>query len=522
MKRNFFIFSLIISVLFSNISAFGATSDDVITYKLANEPSITAETAILMDAKTGDILYEKKSTQQMYPASITKLMTVLLALENAELTDNVTFSRNAVYSIEPNSAHIAIQEDEILTMEECMYGILLRSANEVSNAVAEHVGDSMTDFAVMMTERAEELGAVSTNFTNANGLFDENHYTCAYDMALIAKELWSMETFQELSESTYYEIPPTNKQVETRYLHGQHQMRNETSAYYYEYAVGGKNGYVTESLNTLVTFAEKDGMELIAVVLRCNGGDHYTDSTALFEYGFNNFQTAKVFSATGITNTLDITDTYQEETISLGTVTAIPTGDVYKTLPITTNVSNVTYSIDCSETWIAPIDANETVGMISVLLDGEELSQVPIVAQSGIAALTDSEKEVMEKSDKLDLTKKVILYTVGGAILIILLIVGADAFKRYHATKKRRARAKERRERFAKEHQDTYTQTLRARQPQKTKTAPPQKQKNEPYYGQQEYRHRAPRSTTKPYEQSRSSYAHRKSSYQEGFNHKSD
>ncbi len=522
MKHKFFIFSLVISILFSNITAFGGISEDVLTYKTANEPVVSAETAILMDAKTGDILYEKKSTQKMYPASITKLMTVLLALENGELTDNVTFSRNAVYSIEPNSAHIAIQEDEILTLEQCLYGILLRSANEVSNAVAEYVGGSMTDFATLMTERATELGAVNTNFTNANGLFNENHYTTAYDMALIAKQLWSMETFQELSETTYYEIPPTNKQVETRYLHGQHQMRNTSSSYYYEYAVGGKTGFVTESLNTLVTFAEKDGMELIAVVLKCNGGEHYTDSTALFEYGFNNFQTAQVFSATGISNTIDVTDTYQEEIISLGTVTAIPTNDVYKTLPLDANLSNVEYAIDCPDTWIAPIDANAAVGTVSILLDGDELAQVPIVTQSGIAALTDSEKSVMEKTEKLDLTKKAILYGISAVIFIVGLLVGIDAYKRYSATKKRRARAKERRDRFAKEHQDTYTQTLAARKPnQRNNMQLPQKQKGEPFYSQKEYRHRAPKNTAKSGEQNRS-YAHRKSSYNEGFNHKSD
>ncbi|WP_317855774.1 D-alanyl-D-alanine carboxypeptidase family protein [Chakrabartyella piscis] len=522
MKRIFLIFSLILTMTCSHITAFGADVENILTYKQANEPVVSAETAILMDAKTGDILYEKDSNKQMYPASITKLMTVLLALENSELTDEVTFSRNAVFSIEPNSAHIAIQEDEILTMEQCMYGILLRSANEVSNAVGEYVGGSMTDFATLMTERAATLGCLNTNFTNANGLFDENHYTTAYDMALIAKELWSIETFQELSESTYYEIPPTNKQVETRYLHGQHQMRNTTSSYYYEYAVGGKTGYVTESLNTLVTFAEKDGMELIAVVLKCNGGEHYVDSTALFEYGFNNFQTMEVFSATGISNTIEITDTYQEETISLGTVTAVPTASVYKTLPLSTNVSDVEYAIDCPETWIAPVDSGEAVGSVSILLDDVELYQVPIVTQSGIAALTDSEKAVMEKAEKLDLTKKTVATVVVVGIILFILLTGKGTIKRFKAKQRRKARAQERRERLAQEHENTYKQTLPARRPLSNKKPNTPRKAPNPYYNQKESQPRAPRSVSKPMERNHTSYTHRKSSYNENFNHRSD
>ena len=279
MKKRFLPFLMALSLIFPTFSAF---AEEVAPAIDTNQTalSITAETAILMDAASGEILYNKNADQKMYPASITKLMTILLALEKGELTDEITFSHDAIYSIEPGSAHIAIQEGESLTLEQVLRAIILRSANEASNGVAEYVDGSIEAFTKHMTERAKELGCKNTNFLTANGLHDENHYTTAYDMALIAKELLSHEEYRKMMSETYYEIPPTEKQPETRYLHGQHQMLNENSLYYYEDAIGGKTGFTSEALNTLVTYAERDGMELIAVVMKCNGADHYLDTAA--------------------------------------------------------------------------------------------------------------------------------------------------------------------------------------------------------------------------------------------------
>lgn len=149
--------------------------------------AIESDAAICMDGNTGAVLYGKNIEKQEYPASITKIMTVLLALENGNLDDTVTFSENAVYSIEYGSAHLGLTEGEELTLEQCLYGIMLASANEISNAVAEHIGGSVEKFADMMNQKAEELGCVNTHFVNPNGLHDDNHYTCAYDMALITQ-----------------------------------------------------------------------------------------------------------------------------------------------------------------------------------------------------------------------------------------------------------------------------------------------------------------------------------------------
>ncbi|WP_458408434.1 D-alanyl-D-alanine carboxypeptidase family protein [Anaerotignum sp.] len=338
MKKRFLPFLMALTIIFPPFSAF---AEEAVPETNTSATSVVAETAILMDAASGTVLYNKNAEQKMFPASITKLMTILLALEHGKLTDEITFSHNAIYSIEPGSAHIAIQEGETLTLEQVLRAIILRSANEASNGVAEYVDGSVEEFTKHMTARAKELGCKNTNFLTANGLHDENHYTTAYDMALIAKELLTHEEYRSMMSETYYEIPPTEKQEEIRYLHGQHQMLNENSLYYYEDAIGGKTGFTSEALNTLVTYAERDGMELIAVVMKCNGADHYTDTAALFDYGFSNFESVKLLSAADHSATVKVTETYKDKPIERGTITISPAEDVYHTLPKGTDVSAV-------------------------------------------------------------------------------------------------------------------------------------------------------------------------------------
>lgn len=252
-------------------------------------PELTGDACLLMDVKTGTVLYSKNGDKAEYPASITKLMTALLTLENANLNDVITFSKDAVYAIEYDSANIAVVPGEQLTVEQCLYALLLQSANEVANGLAEHVGGSMAGFAIMMTERARQLGCVNTNFVNANGLHDPNHYTCAYDMALIMKEIIKNPTFLEICAAHRYIIEPTNLQPERRYLAQKHKMMID-SEWKYEGTVCGKTGFTPEAMNTLVTYAKRGDMELIGVSMNSNW-KHYEDTIRLFDYGFDNFTT---------------------------------------------------------------------------------------------------------------------------------------------------------------------------------------------------------------------------------------
>lgn len=255
--------------------------------------SIEAEGGIVIDANTGSVIYGKNIHQTYFPASITKILTALLVIENCDLDETVTFSQNAVYNVESGSSNMSMETGDQLSVRDCLYGLMLQSANEVANALAEHVAGSMEDFAVMMNEKAASLGCVDSHFANPSGLNNPEHYTSAYDMALIAKAAFENPTFVEVDSTTYYDIPKTKLNVDGRTIYAHHSMLKKNNALYYPGVIGGKTGYTSLAGNTLVTCAERDGMKLISVIL--NGHQtHYKDTKALLDFGFENFQSLRI------------------------------------------------------------------------------------------------------------------------------------------------------------------------------------------------------------------------------------
>ena len=257
--------------------------------------SISADGGILMDINSGAVLFEKNSHEAYYPASITKILTALIVIENCGLDETVTFSNTAVNTLEPNSSILGARAGDTLSVRDCLYALLLQSANEVANALAEHCAGSMDAFAEMMNEKAAELGCTDSHFANPSGLNDPNHYVSAYDMALIAKAAFSNPTFVEVDSTTYYDVPAGKlKQYPDGWrYYAHHRMLRRNDSLYYDGVIGGKTGYTSLAGNTLVTCAERDGMKLVAVVL--NGHQtHYSDTKALFDYGFKNFKSVPV------------------------------------------------------------------------------------------------------------------------------------------------------------------------------------------------------------------------------------
>lgn len=256
-------------------------------------PEINGEAAVVMDAASGTVLFEKNPHEKLYPASITKILTALLAIEDSRMDEQVTFSYNAVHRTEGSG--IWRDVDEVLTMEQCLYALMLNSANECAYAIAEHVGGSYDEFVRRMNDRVEALGCKDTHFTNPHGLPDEQHLTSCYDMALIAREAIQNETFRQITGTKRYQIPPTNKHPdEITYLRNHQKMLFEGEKYYYPYCIGGKTGYTDAAGNTLVTFAEKDGMTLICVTMKQKTSGQYEDSIKLLNYCFDNFSTYKI------------------------------------------------------------------------------------------------------------------------------------------------------------------------------------------------------------------------------------
>ena len=251
-------------------------------------PKIEGESAILVDMVTGAVLYSKNADKVQYPASITKIMTSLLVAEHLNMKDKIVMSQSAAYGITiSDSSSIYADTGEEFTTEQAMMAVMLQSANEMTLALAEETSGSVKKFVELMNLKAKQLGCTGTHFNNPNGLPDELHYTTASDMAKIARAAWYNPTFRKYTTTTYYEIPPTNKFAETRYLLNHHKMM-KGNTYAYEGVMGGKTGYTDAAGNTLVTYAKRGNMRLVSVVMKSINGA-YADTAALLDYGFNNF-----------------------------------------------------------------------------------------------------------------------------------------------------------------------------------------------------------------------------------------
>ncbi len=291
MRSKFICMILLVSILIPTVPVHAKKSKN---YWPRLSEEITAGAAILMDVDTGTILYKKNINTPYYPASITKILTTLIAVENSRMDEKVTFSRDAVYKTEGSG--IWRDVGEVMTMEQCLYAVMLESANECAYAVAEHISGSMSKFVKLMNERAKSIGCTSSKFMNPHGLPDEKHVVTAKDMALIARAAYENETFRSICGTKRYTIPPTNKHSESTYMVNHHKMLypKDTDAYLYDYCMGGKTGYTNAAGNTLVTYAQKDGMTLLAVILNGSSPQYWNETRALFDFGFENFNLCNV------------------------------------------------------------------------------------------------------------------------------------------------------------------------------------------------------------------------------------
>lgn len=309
---------------------------------------IQADGGILMDADSGTILFEKNADQHFYPASITKILTALIIIENCDMNDIVTFSENAVNNVESNSSNMAASPGDQLSVRDCLYGLMLASANEAANALAEHCAGSIENFVEMMNQKAANLGCTGSHFANPSGLNDEDHYVTARDMAIITKAAIENPTFVEIDSALYWTHAPIKHYPDpedphnTVYAH--HSMLKKNNSRYYPGAFAGKTGYTSLAGNTLVTCAKQDGMTLICVIL--NGHQtHYQDTKSLFDFGFKNFRTLHV-------SEYDHSYTALEDDMVIAGLNATPISKIsldescYITLPRSADPDDVTSSLD--------------------------------------------------------------------------------------------------------------------------------------------------------------------------------
>ena len=253
-------------------------------------PEITSASAVVMEDSSNTVLYAKDMDTALSPAGAVKIMTCLLALENSQLTDQVTMTETGVSGVTDGGAHISSQLGEVFTMEQCLYAIMLASANDIALQVAEQIGGSVDAFVQKMNDRAQELGCTNTVFTNPTGLPDDNQHTTAHDLALIMKAAISNDSFRTISGATSYTIPATNVSGGARNLTSSFSMTTPTSATYYQGCIGGRESTTTASGSVLVTAAERNSTTLICVVMNGATGQTANEAITLMDYGFANFQ----------------------------------------------------------------------------------------------------------------------------------------------------------------------------------------------------------------------------------------
>ena len=421
------------------------------------EPNIASPSAIVIDASTGTILYGKNINDKYYPASTTKVLTGIIALENANLDEVVTFSHNAVYSLESGSTHIGIMENEQVKMEDCLYGLMLASANEVANGIAEHIGGSIDGFADIMNEYATNIGCTNSHFTNPSGLHNDEHYTTSHDLALIARYALRNEKFQEIVKTRLYRIPATNKIDEERVFSNHHQMLMGTkegyTQYKYEDCIGGKTGYTSKARHALVTYGRRGDTTLVAVVMNTSVHDQYLDSTALLEYGFNNFSTYNISKAEGTSSLnsddLELFNRYYnisnyEDSISIDSDSSviIPNSVEFSSLrkeinyntdiKLTegkNNIGNVTYYY-----------GDKVVGTSDINLNCTSESLTPILTMPDEMTSNNTDDEKKESGGFIKILKNIgiILICIVGIVLLFLLVLVIINEVRWRRRRKRR------------------------------------------------------------------------------------
>lgn len=383
-------------------------------------PEISAKAGILMDIDTGAIIYEKNVHEKLYPASITKIMTGLLAVENTALDSTFTFTSDIINQLPWDAAKYGYVAGEEVNIRDLLYVLMLRSANEVAIGLGINISGSEAEFGKLMTERAKEAGALNTNFTNASGLHDDNHYTTAYDMAMIAKAAIGNPTFAQVWGEASYIVQPTSVEPDVVRIWNRHEMLVNTKASYYQYAKGGKTGYTDEAGRTLVTYASKDGMNLVCVVMKTDTGGVYKDTRALFEYGFNNFKKINVNGnesrfGQSVDGYFVSHDNMFDQSTKLMTLT-----DDYVTIPKDAKLSQIGYELEYCD-----ITEDNVIANISYTVGSHYLGQTELIlnidenSSQEVSPYKQEPTRQEEEKEELPIN----IWLVAGIIVAIIIVI---------------------------------------------------------------------------------------------------
>lgn len=378
MKKHFISFVLF-TLFFFNILISGVSAEP------SAAPQLVSEAAILIDRDSGRVLFEQNADKRLYPASTTKIMTAILVLENLQLDSVVAASYDAVMSIPVGGSNMGLLEGEQLTVEQLLYGVLVESANEACNVLAEYMCGDVDSFVVKMNEKAQQLGMQNTKYLNAHGLHSPEHYSTARDLSIVARYAMQNEKFREIVSTAQYTIEPTNKYAKVRTLNNTNYLINayQNASYYYPKATGIKTGYTSAAGNCLVSSASQAGTNFICVTLnakpQANAVYSFIDSKALFEYGFSNYETRRIIKSGEF-----ISEAKVGEAQGVDTVALTANEDLNGLLPVGTDLSAVTKTVVLDENILAPVAVGDVLGSAVYSYGGYELGKVELVASAEV------------------------------------------------------------------------------------------------------------------------------------------
>lgn len=409
---------------------------NIYTLSFANEINSTdlaiySSGAVLMDYQTGKILMQKDMNKKLYPASTTKILTAIIAIENLNLTDSLTASKSAVMAIPSGYSNAGIKAGEVLSVSDLLDMFLIHSANEIGYIFGEQISGSIEKFADLMNQKAIEIGCTNTHFTNPSGIHDINHYSTAYDMALIARYCMNNETFKNIVNKKNCKVSATELYPQERFYKNTNSLLDSSNKrYYYEYATGIKTGFTTQAKNCLIASASKDGLNLIAVMLGAEATENglsgrYTDAKNLFNYGFENYEKKEFLQSNSIVKKLKIKNA-TKDTKELNLVAKSSLSTIFN---INFDTSSLNPIIEINQNISAPISKDTILGKITYTIDGISYSS-DLIASSDVI-----------KSNILEILIQIV------SAIILLIILSKILHHKYFINKKKK---KKRHKKFEK------------------------------------------------------------------------
>lgn len=428
----------------------GSIPSPLLDYGVETDFQIRAKAAALIDLKTGALIYSYEIDKQIYPASLTKIMTCMLALEYGHLDDMVTVSYDALQNLSLAGSSAGLLEGEKISLRDLLYCVMISSANEGCNVVAEYVSGDIDTFVALMNQRAQELGMTSTHFANTHGLHDENHYTTVRDMSTLARWAWQYEAFREFACATVHVVPKTNLSEE-RTLHTTNYLISGLTVgkYYYDKAMGIKTGFTTPAGGCLISAASSGGYEFMSIVCGCETlenedgtttDERFTETKRLFEYGFQHCSYVQVLTDTSM---VDMPEVLYSD--GRANVVVRAKENVSILLPDTCNLSEIelTVSYDTATPLEAPLEAGQRVGTVSATYNGHTLATCDLVTLTAVGR--SEPKYVAEKTGSFfsklwDGVKRV--WFLALLLLLVLIFIAVLLIMRAINIRKAKKRAK--------------------------------------------------------------------------------